>query len=72
MVQLVRPNLLGSKVEFNARFVNPIQNGQYSNSTSEDVKLMKERTQMLHDILDGFVQVSSSCRSALAYTNSLL
>lgn len=59
MVQFVRPNLLGSKKEFILRFINAIENGRYIDSTEDDVKLMDERTRLLHSILDGIVQVRS-------------
>jgi len=64
MVQFVRPNLLGTKKEFRARFVNPIENGRYIDSTRDDVILMNERTRLLHSTLDGFVQVRWYPKSA--------
>ncbi|KAJ8676213.1 hypothetical protein QAD02_011999 [Eretmocerus hayati] len=56
MVNFVKPNLLGTKKEFHNRFVNPITNGQYDNSNSEDVTLMKKRAHVLHRLLEGCVQ----------------
>lgn len=56
MVQFVKPNLLGTRKEFLNRFVNPINNGQYEDSTSFDVKLMKKRAHVLHKMLEGSVQ----------------
>ncbi|KAL1122717.1 hypothetical protein AAG570_003044 [Ranatra chinensis] len=56
MVQFVKPNLLGTKKEFKNRFVNPIQNGQFEDSTAHDVKVMKRRAHVLHKMLDGVVQ----------------
>ncbi|XP_008546248.3 transcriptional regulator ATRX [Microplitis demolitor] len=56
MVQFVKPNLLGTKKEFSNRFVNPIQNGQFDDSTEYDVKLMKKRAHVLHKMLEGSVQ----------------
>ncbi|KAK0163108.1 hypothetical protein PV327_006816 [Microctonus hyperodae] len=56
MVQFVKPNLLGTKKEFLNRFVNPIQNGQFDNSTEYDVKVMKKRAHVLHKMLEGSVQ----------------
>ncbi|XP_078048145.1 uncharacterized protein LOC144475771 [Augochlora pura] len=56
MVQFVKPNLLGTKIEFLNRFVNPINNGQYDNSTENDVKVMKQRAYVLHKMLKGCVQ----------------
>ncbi|XP_058788974.1 transcriptional regulator ATRX-like [Phymastichus coffea] len=56
MVEFVKPHLLGSKTEFVNRFVNPIANGQFGNSTTKDVKLMKHRAHVLHRLLEGCVQ----------------
>ncbi|XP_015180488.1 PREDICTED: transcriptional regulator ATRX-like isoform X2 [Polistes dominula] len=56
MVQFVKPNLLGTKREFLNRFVNPITNGQFDNSTEYDVKLMKKRAHVLHKLLKGSIQ----------------
>ncbi|KAL6257217.1 hypothetical protein P5V15_012144 [Pogonomyrmex californicus] len=56
MVQFVKPNLLGTKKEFLNRFVNPITNGQFDDSTAYDVKLMKKRAHVLHKMLEGSVQ----------------
>lgn len=57
MVDFIRPNLLGSLKDFTNRFINPITNGQYSDSTPLDVELMKGRSHVLHKMLEGFVQV---------------
>ncbi len=57
MVNFVKPNLLGTLNEFKNRFVNPITNGQCKDSTSHDVRLMKRRAHILHETLDGCVQV---------------
>ncbi|XP_050055172.1 transcriptional regulator ATRX homolog isoform X3 [Aphis gossypii] len=56
MVDFIRPNLLGSLKDFTNRFINPITNGQYSDSTPLDVELMKGRSHVLHKMLEGFVQ----------------
>lgn len=53
MVNVVKPDLLGTRQEFTNRFVNPIMNGQYANSNSKDINLMKRRTHVLHNLLDG-------------------
>merc|ERR1712156_195510 len=47
MVEFVKPKLLGTFPEFRNRFVNPIKNGQHSDSTDSDVKRMKKRTFIL-------------------------
>lgn len=56
MVSFVKPNLLGTAREFSNRFVNPIRNGQHSNSTDYDVCLMKKRAHVLYKTLDGCIQ----------------
>lgn len=58
MLSFVKPNLLGTSKEFRNRFVNPIMNGQYDDSTDYDVKLMKKRIHILHKLLEGCVHVS--------------
>jgi transcriptional regulator ATRX len=57
MVQFVKPNLLGTRKEFQNRFMNPISNGQFEDSTTHDVKIMKRRAHVLHKMLEGSVQV---------------
>lgn len=57
MVQFVKPNLLGTKSEFNRNFINPIINGQYEDSLGDDIQLMKKRTHVLHRLLKNTVQV---------------
>lgn len=56
MVQFVKPNLLGSYIEYLNRFVNPITNGQYYDSTTYDIQMMKRRSHILHKLLEGSVQ----------------
>lgn len=56
MVQFVKPNLLGKYNEYLNRFVNPITNGQYTDSTPYDIQMMKRRSHILHKLLDGCVQ----------------
>ena len=38
------------------RFGNPIMNGQHKDSTAADVKQMKLRSHVLHEMLSGVVQ----------------
>lgn len=57
MVNFVKPNLLGTHREFTNRFANPISNGQHSDSTPTDVRVMKQRAHVLHEILTSAVQV---------------
>lgn len=56
MVDFVRPNFLGTKVEFGNMFDRPITNGQCADSTPSDVTLMRYRAHVLHSLLEGFVQ----------------
>ncbi|XP_072388064.1 uncharacterized protein [Diabrotica undecimpunctata] len=56
MVHFVKPNLLGTLKEFRTNFVNPITNGQYEDSTSHDISLMRKRTHVLHKLLGETVQ----------------
>lgn len=56
MVEFVKPRLLGTELEFNNRFVGPITNGQFIDSTEEDIMLMKYRAFILHKLLEGCVQ----------------
>ncbi|KAJ8760391.1 hypothetical protein K2173_015058 [Erythroxylum novogranatense] len=56
MVDFVREGFLGSSHEFRNRFQNPIENGQHTNSTADDVKIMNQRSHILYEQLKGFVQ----------------
>lgn len=56
MIDFVKHSLLGTLKEFSNRFINPIQNGQYINSTVNDIALMTRRSHVLHDMLDGTIQ----------------
>ncbi|XP_062084347.1 protein CHROMATIN REMODELING 20 [Humulus lupulus] len=56
MVDFVREGFLGSSHEFRNRFQNPIENGQHTNSTLDDVKIMNQRSHILYQQLKGFVQ----------------
>jgi len=63
MVNFVKPNLLGTINEFKNRFVNPITNGQCQDSTPYDVRTMKMRAHVLHELLVGSVQVGVGGRN---------
>lgn len=63
MVNFVKPNLLGTINEFKNRFVNPITNGQCQDSTPYDVRTMKMRAHVLHELLVGSVQVGDGGRN---------
>uniref|UniRef100_A0A4W4ERE5 RAD54 like 2 n=1 Tax=Electrophorus electricus TaxID=8005 RepID=A0A4W4ERE5_ELEEL len=56
MVDFVRPGFLGTRQEFSNMFERPILNGQCADSTVQDVQLMRCRSHVLHDLLEGFVQ----------------
>ena len=56
MVNFVKPNLLGTKTEFKNQFVNPIESGQRKDASEIDVKVMKHRSHVLHELLAGGVQ----------------
>lgn len=56
MIQFIKPNLLGTYKEYLNRFVNPITNGQYTDSTERDIRLMKHRSHILHNMLEGCIQ----------------
>ncbi|KAL3288349.1 hypothetical protein HHI36_002797 [Cryptolaemus montrouzieri] len=56
MVQFVKPSLLGTYKEYLNRFVNPITNGQYTDSTQYDINIMRRRSHVLHKLLEGIVQ----------------
>ncbi|KAG7158745.1 Transcriptional regulator ATRX-like 1, partial [Homarus americanus] len=56
MIQFVKPNLLGTKKEFMNRFVNPIEQGQCVDAMPRDVRRMKRRAHILHNMLEGCVQ----------------
>lgn len=58
MINLVKPNLLGSEAEFANQFINPITAGQTRDSSAGDINRMKRRSHVLHKKLSGVVQVS--------------
>lgn len=51
MVQFIKPNLLGTYKEYLNRFVNPITNGQYTDSTQHDIVLMRKRCVLVYYII---------------------
>ncbi|KAI3379327.1 hypothetical protein SNEBB_003154 [Seison nebaliae] len=56
MVNFIKPNILGSVGLFRNQFVNPIRNGELKDSSIQEVNLMKRRSFVLHQLLEGFVQ----------------
>ena len=71
MVNFVKPNLLGTRKEFSNRFVNPITNGQCTDSVGTDVKLMKRRAHILHEMLAGCVQVGVNLSRGQEYKSTV-
>ncbi|RHZ20357.1 hypothetical protein DYB31_001195 [Aphanomyces astaci] len=47
MVNFARPNYLGTLQEFKNRFVDPIENGQFEDSSAVDIVLSRKRTFIL-------------------------
>lgn len=72
MVQFVKPNLLGKYQEYLNRFVNPITNGQYTDSTEYDIQIMRRRAHVLHKLLDGCVQVSFELYNIIDFFKPIL
>lgn len=52
MIELVYPTLLGTKGKFTERFLNPITNGQYFDSSPAEIYMMKLRSAILYKLLD--------------------
>lgn len=55
MIEFVNPALLGTKEKFIERFVKPITDGQYFDSTPIEIHMMKIRSAILNKLLDGCV-----------------
>lgn len=58
MVNFIKPLFLGTEKEFANLYANPIRNGQHKDSSKRDIKVMKQRSFVLHKKLSKFVQVS--------------
>ncbi|XP_065088172.1 transcriptional regulator ATRX-like [Ochlerotatus camptorhynchus] len=56
MVNFIKPSFLGSDREFSNLYGNPIKNGQHKDSDSRAIKIMKQRSYVLHNKLSRFVQ----------------
>jgi SNF2 family DNA or RNA helicase len=52
MVDWVAPEYLGSDREFNHRYIQPITNGSYNDSTADEKRLAKIRLKALEQVLD--------------------
>ncbi|KAJ1968215.1 hypothetical protein H4R35_006491 [Dimargaris xerosporica] len=55
MVDFARPQYLGPLADFRNAYMNPIENGQYPDSTSADRRLARRKLYVLQDILDPIV-----------------
>lgn len=58
MVNFIKPSFLGTEKEFNNLYGNPIKSGQHKDSSKQEIKVMKQRSYVLHNKLSKFVQVS--------------
>uniref|UniRef100_A0A1A9V9H3 Transcriptional regulator ATRX n=1 Tax=Glossina austeni TaxID=7395 RepID=A0A1A9V9H3_GLOAU len=56
MVNFIKPLFLGTEKEFANLYANPIRNGQHKDSSKADIKVMKQRSFVLHKKLSKFVQ----------------
>lgn len=55
LVDFVKPNILGDFSDFSSTFIKPINSGQLVDSSDEDVQIMKQRTFILHKLLQNTV-----------------
>jgi len=55
MVDFVKPNILGNFSDFSSTFIKPIDSGQFIDSSNESVQIMKQRTFILHKLLQNTV-----------------
>ncbi|KAI8805915.1 hypothetical protein BJ742DRAFT_390327 [Cladochytrium replicatum] len=55
MVNWVFPGFLGSFSEFKNRYVNPIENGRFADSTAHDIQLSKRRVWVLSEHLQNIL-----------------
>lgn len=67
MVNLIEPDLLGTPKEFEDRFVGPITNGRFADSSRHAIEFMKKRVFILNKCLEQYVHlaVHSVCRAFL-------
>lgn len=57
MVNFIKPKFLGSKADFTEKYANPIQDGQHKDSSDSEVRVMKEKSYILHKKMSKYVQV---------------
>lgn len=55
LINFVKPNILGNHKDFNSMFIKPISSGQFIDSSTEAVQLMKQQTFILHKILENTI-----------------
>ncbi|KAJ6649538.1 Transcriptional regulator ATRX like, partial [Pseudolycoriella hygida] len=56
MVNFIKPSFLGTEKEFANLYENPIKEGQHKDSNSQQIRIMKQRSYVLHKKLSKFVQ----------------
>lgn len=56
MVSFIKPMFLGTLREFSNLYANPIKSGQHKDSTLREIKVMQQRSYVLHKKLEKFVQ----------------
>lgn len=67
MVDFIKPSLLGTEKEFDNLYGDPIKNGQHKDSTDIEIKIMKQRSFVLHKKLSKLVQVQLSNSNSSYY-----
>lgn len=56
MVDYIKPGLLGTAKQFGYYYSGPIRAGQHADSSPEEIKLMKQKSFILHKKLSNFIQ----------------
>lgn len=56
MVSFIKPLFLGTLKEFSNLYSNPIKSGQHKDSSMREIKVMQQRSYVLHKKLEKFVQ----------------
>lgn len=65
MVNFIKPNFLGTERDFKESYAGPIEAGQHRDSSRLEVRVMKERSFILHKKLSKFVQVGYSSSGSM-------
>jgi len=71
LVEFVKPNILGNLTDFVTTFIKPIDAGQFIDSRDEDVKIMKQRTFILHKLLENTVHRIDDKNLKPLFTNKI-